>query len=73
LFQRAELYKQLGYFQEAVTDYQKINNFDVKPLILEAQRKLLEAMRTKCHYKVLGIPTDASSEDIKKAYRVMAR
>ena len=73
LFQRAELYKQLGYFQEAITDYQRVTILDVKFQILEAQRKLLEAVKTKCHYKVLGLPTDASSEDIKKAYRVMAR
>ncbi|CAN8000469.1 unnamed protein product [Ixodes pacificus] len=72
---RAKSYMDLEMYEEAVRDYERIWRKDRtrenKRLLDQAKLELKKSKR-KDYYKVLGIPKDATVDDIKKAYRKRA-
>ncbi|XP_037579976.1 dnaJ homolog subfamily C member 7 isoform X2 [Dermacentor silvarum] len=72
---RAKTYMDLEMYDEAVRDYERILRKDHtrenKRLLDHAKLELKKSKR-KDYYKVLGIPKDATVDDIKKAYRKRA-
>ncbi|KAL1434277.1 hypothetical protein MTO96_011911 [Rhipicephalus appendiculatus] len=72
---RAKTYMDLEMYEEAVRDYERILRKDHtrenKRLLDQAKLELKKSKR-KDYYKVLGIPKDATVDDIKKAYRKRA-
>nr|CAD7398666.1 unnamed protein product [Timema poppensis] len=75
LLRRAKCYMDLNDFDEAVRDYEKALKMDKsrenKRLLQEAKLSLKKSKR-KDYYKILGIDKNASTDDIKKAYRKRA-
>ncbi|XP_046587567.1 dnaJ homolog subfamily C member 7 isoform X1 [Neodiprion lecontei] len=75
LLKRAACYMELGDFEEAVRDYEQACKMDKsrdnKRLLQEAKLALKKSKR-KDYYKILGIDKNASTDDIKKAYRKRA-
>ncbi|CAG2057515.1 unnamed protein product, partial [Timema podura] len=75
LLRRAKCYMDLNDFDEAVRDYEKAVKMDKsrenKRLLQEAKLSLKKSKR-KDYYKILGIDKNASTDDIKKAYRKRA-
>lgn len=72
---RAKAYMDLEMYEEAVRDYERIwrkdHSRENKRLLDQAKLELKKSKR-KDYYKVLGIPKDATVDDIKKAYRKRA-
>ncbi|XP_077543529.1 dnaJ homolog subfamily C member 7-like isoform X3 [Haemaphysalis longicornis] len=72
---RAKAYMDLEMYEEAVRDYERIwrkdHTRENKRLLDQAKLELKKSKR-KDYYKVLGIPKDATVDDIKKAYRKRA-
>lgn len=72
---RAKTYMELDMFEEAVRDYERVlrkeHTREHKQLLDKAKLELKKSKR-KDYYKVLGIPKDATVDDIKKAYRKRA-
>ncbi|KYN11879.1 PREDICTED: dnaJ homolog subfamily C member 7 isoform X1 [Trachymyrmex cornetzi] len=76
LLKRASIYMELEEYEEAVYDLEKAckmdkTNRETKRLLGKA-KLLLRKSKRKDYYKILGIDKDASTEDIKKAYRKRA-
>lgn len=75
LLRRAQCYMDLQDFEEAVRDYEKAYKMSKtrnnKRLLSEAKLALKKSQR-KDYYKILGIDKNASTDDIKKAYRKRA-
>ncbi|XP_011502030.1 PREDICTED: dnaJ homolog subfamily C member 7 [Ceratosolen solmsi marchali] len=75
ILRRAACYMELENYKEAVYDYEiacKIDkNRDNKRLLLEAKMALKKSKK-KDYYKILGIDKNASTDDIRKAYRKRA-
>nr|CAD7587376.1 unnamed protein product [Timema genevievae] len=67
LLRRAKCHMDLNDFDEAVRDYEKAVKMD------KSRAKLsLKKSKRKDYYKILGIDKNASTDDIKKAYRKRA-
>jgi DnaJ family protein C protein 7 len=75
LLRRAKCYMELGDFDEAVRDYEKAlkmdNSRENKRLLQEAKLALKKSKR-KDYYKILGVDKNASTDEVKKAYRKRA-
>ncbi|XP_014282079.1 dnaJ homolog subfamily C member 7 [Halyomorpha halys] len=75
LMRRAKCYMELQQYEEAVRDYEKIVKFDksreTRKLLNDAKLELKKSLR-KDYYKILGVNKNATTEDIKKAYRKRA-
>lgn len=75
LLRRAACYMELQEYKDAVQDYERAYKIDKsrenKRLLHEAKMALKKSER-KDYYKILGINKDASTDDIKKAYRKRA-
>ncbi|XP_076237616.1 tetratricopeptide repeat protein 2 isoform X2 [Calliopsis andreniformis] len=75
LLRRAASYMELKNYEEAVCDLEKACKLDKsrdnKRLLMEAKLALKKSKR-KDYYKILGIDKNASTDDIKKAYRKRA-
>ncbi|XP_012227173.1 dnaJ homolog subfamily C member 7 isoform X1 [Linepithema humile] len=76
LLKRATIYMKLEEYEEAVRDLEKAckmdkNDRETKRLLAKA-KLLLRKSKRKDYYKILGIDKNASTEDIKKAYRKRA-
>ncbi|XP_031829885.1 tetratricopeptide repeat protein 2 [Nomia melanderi] len=75
LLRRASTYMILEDYEQAVQDLEKVskmsNNREHKRLFMEAKLALNKSKR-KDYYKILGIDKNASTDDIKKAYRKRA-
>lgn len=77
LVKRGEIHQANGDWEEAVSDYGEANQIDpagfgVGQKLKYAQQNAKKA-RKKDYYGILGVAKDASDNDIKKAYRKMAR
>ncbi|XP_076823142.1 dnaJ homolog subfamily C member 7-like [Clavelina lepadiformis] len=72
---RAKCYMEIEKYDEAVYDCQKAFQMEKtrenKELLREAEAALKRSKR-KNYYKILGVPRDATDEQIKKAYRKQA-
>lgn len=72
---RAQCHNDLEMYEECVRDYEQAQGLEkkvnVSRLLREAKLSLKKSKR-KDYYKILGISTAASSEEIKKAYRKRA-
>ncbi|XP_068986287.1 dnaJ homolog subfamily C member 7 isoform X2 [Bombus flavifrons] len=75
LLRRAASYMELEKYEKAVRDLEKAYKMDKssdnKRLLMEAKLALKKSKR-KDYYKILGIDKNASTDDIKKAYRKRA-
>ncbi|XP_020722908.2 dnaJ homolog subfamily C member 7 isoform X1 [Bombus affinis] len=75
LLRRAASYMELKEYEKAVRDLEKAYKMDKssdnKRLLMEAKLALKKSKR-KDYYKILGIDKNASTDDIKKAYRKRA-
>ncbi|CAG8722029.1 12689_t:CDS:2, partial [Cetraspora pellucida] len=76
LKRRADTYMKLEKYNEAVQDLKTAleidsTNQEIRRELHNAERELKKASR-KDYYKILGIPKDASENEIKKAYRKAA-
>ncbi|KAJ8675890.1 hypothetical protein QAD02_011676 [Eretmocerus hayati] len=75
ILRRAACYMELQEYEEAVRDYERACKIDKsrdnKRLLFEAKAALKKSKR-KDYYKILGIDKNASTDDIKKAYRKRA-
>eukprot|EP01098_Paradermamoeba_levis_P006314 TRINITY_DN2623_c0_g1_i1.p1 TRINITY_DN2623_c0_g1~~TRINITY_DN2623_c0_g1_i1.p1 ORF type:complete len:497 (-),score=162.01 TRINITY_DN2623_c0_g1_i1:184-1674(-) len=74
---RASIYMTLERYEDAVRDYEKAHqmdqdNHEIKQNLKQAKLELKKSQR-KDYYKVLGVPKTAGEEEIKKAYKHMAR
>ncbi|XP_066587513.1 dnaJ homolog subfamily C member 7 [Prorops nasuta] len=75
LIRRATSYLELKEYEDAVRDFEKVCEMDksreYRRLLMEAKLALKRSKR-KDYYKILGIDKNASTDDIKKAYRKRA-
>ncbi|KAK2575108.1 hypothetical protein KPH14_008833 [Odynerus spinipes] len=75
LLRRGMSYQELNEYEEAVRDFEKAckidNSRENKRYLLGAKMALKRSKR-KDYYKILGIDKNASTDDIKKAYRKRA-
>ncbi|XP_043796658.1 dnaJ homolog subfamily C member 7 isoform X2 [Apis laboriosa] len=75
LKRRAASYMELKEYEKAVHDLEKAckmdKSWDNKRLLMEAKMALKKSKR-KDYYEILGIDKNASTDDIKKAYRKRA-
>ncbi|KOC61596.1 DnaJ like protein subfamily C member 7 [Habropoda laboriosa] len=75
LLKRATSYMELKEYEKAIHDFEKAckldKSRDSKRLLMEAKLALKQSKR-KDYYKILGIGKNASTDDIKKAYRKRA-
>ncbi|XP_065213632.1 dnaJ homolog subfamily C member 7 [Planococcus citri] len=75
LLRRAKCYLDLQQFDEAVRDYEKafkLERTDEVRLLLNEAKLQQKKSKRKDYYKILGIQADASTDEIKKAYRKRA-
>ncbi|XP_011638959.1 LOW QUALITY PROTEIN: dnaJ homolog subfamily C member 7 [Pogonomyrmex barbatus] len=77
LIKRASIYMELEEYEEAVRDLEKACKLDKNTTreskrLLAKAKLLLRKSKRKDYYKILGIDKNASTEDIKKAYRKRA-
>jgi len=78
LVKRAEINSNLKYYDEAVRDLSKAKEIDptgnnVEQKLKEAQANLKKSKKDKSYYEILGVPKDATEDQIKKAYKLKAR
>ncbi|XP_050501625.1 dnaJ homolog subfamily C member 7 isoform X2 [Diabrotica virgifera virgifera] len=75
LMRRAKCYMDLGEFEYAVKDYEKICKIDKsrenKKLLQDAKLALKKSKR-KDYYKILGVERTAGEDEIKRAYKKRA-
>lgn len=73
---RAKCYFVIECFYGCIRDYKEIlileQSREVANLLKYAQDKLYKKSQKKNHYKILEIESDATGEEIKKAYRRLA-
>ncbi|XP_015113046.1 dnaJ homolog subfamily C member 7 [Diachasma alloeum] len=71
LKQRGHCYMEMKDYEEAIADFSRVCNLDpgneCQKLIQEAEKLL--ALVKKDHYTILGVSTDPSIEEVKKAYK----
>lgn len=75
LLRRGISYLELNEYEEAVRDFEKactIDNSCENKRFLFGAKKALKKSKKKDYYKILGIDKNASTDDIKKAYRKRA-
>ena len=77
-FSRAKYYMEVELYEEAVKDYEKIynrdRNLENKKLLNHAKSMFEKSKKkTKDYHDILGVPKNASSEEIKKAYHQKAK
>lgn len=78
LVRRGQCYLELELLEEALTDFSSAQskdpfNLELADLLAETQRRQHDALQRKPDfYTLLGLKPEASSADIKKAYRVLA-
>ncbi|XP_041373976.1 dnaJ homolog subfamily C member 7-like [Gigantopelta aegis] len=72
---RAKCYMDTEQYEEAVRDYEKVFTIDKsrenKRLVQDAKRELKKSKR-KDYYKILGVPKNATEDEMKKAYKKRA-
>ena len=76
LVKRGDMHLALEDYNEALRDYNDANEhspgeFNVQNKIKDAQSKAKAAKR-KDYYKILGVPKDAQTPQIQKAYKKLA-
>lgn len=75
LQRRCKCFYELGQYKECVQDAEHIYKMDSSREnrnFLEEAKRLLKRSEVKDYYKILGITKNASTDDIKKAYRKRA-
>lgn len=74
---RAEIYLRQSKYEEAVICYEHIcdldnTNRDYAILLKQARDRAKLTTKKKCYYKILGLGTNFTKEDLKRAYRQKA-
>ncbi|XP_026478963.1 dnaJ homolog subfamily C member 7-like [Ctenocephalides felis] len=76
LLRKAKCYGELGFWKDAVMDYEKAYKMnqttEIERLLNEA-KVALEKSKPQNYYKTLGIPKNATNDEIKTAYRRLAK
>ncbi|KAI4490062.1 PREDICTED: dnaJ homolog subfamily C member 7 [Polistes canadensis] len=75
LLRRGSSYLELNEYEDAVRDFEKackIDNSRENKRFLMGAKMALKKSKRKDYYKILGIDKNASTDDIKKAYRKRA-
>jgi len=74
---RASLYREKDMFEEAVRDYEAFlksepRNKDIKEELHKTKIALAQSKK-KDYYKILGVTRNATDDEVKKAYKTLAK